>query len=139
MDKKPVVLYKTLVIEVILIFIGVAISPIITAIDYDTNTSDESTNGIEIDLLDDYDEIVTWIGGSGHIYVNQRLGFLLWDIDINRCGIHGGPNLFGLRHSNDSIEIYSERDLSHVHVPRFRGFLGEPQIIMGIALGNIEW
>jgi hypothetical protein len=114
--------------------------PMTSAVDLNSDVNDEITdNSDKIVASDDYAEIITWISGSGHPDIIERFGPFLYEVSITRCGNYGGPNLFGLRSSNGSVETYHERDIAQVYIPRFRGFMLEPMMIMGIAFGDIEW
>jgi hypothetical protein len=134
MDKKPAVFYKTLVVGVIVLFIGIGVQP---AFANDTNIRKKTY---------DYQEIFTFIFGYGKMN---------W---INRRGIFRGEaetyqepfvflSLIGFRLTNNRIEKYNITDVGYVYAPHFIGFSriipiwGWPPIYstIGLAFGNIEW
>jgi len=67
-----------LVFGVILLFIGVAVQPVITAVDNDTDVNDISIdNSDEIEPLDDYKEIFTHIDGVCRNFTVKRRGIFI--------------------------------------------------------------
>ena len=134
-NKKRVLLYKTLVIGIILLFIGISISPVITAVFNDTEVNYEPTVTSKKKSYDEYEEIITLIRGPGRFTWIEKKGILRGEIEIERITGFGGPNLFGLRHSNGGRERYREENVVYV---RAYDFIRLP-MRWGIALGNIDW
>ena len=133
MSKNPV-LYKTLVVGVIVLFIGIGIQPAIAII--------EPENTDESRVSDDYQEIITFIYGIGTINWIKRRGIFRGEIETNQeqkailC-------LGGLRLSNSGMEKYNITGVGYVYASRFIGFSAMSPImeytITGVAFGNIEW
>ena len=135
MNKKRVLLYKTLVIGIILLFIGISISPVITAVYNDTEVNYKPRATSKKKSYDEYEEIITLIRGPGRFTWIEKKGILRGEIEIERITGFGGPNLFGLRHSNGGRERYREENVVYV---RAYDFIRLP-MRWGIALGNIDW
>jgi hypothetical protein len=130
---------KGYVIGVTILFLGIVFLPCIPA-DEDRGSYDISIEYSEKGSYEGYEEIISFISGSGHITMINHKGLLLREVVISTCGIHGGPNLLGVRKSPyGGNEIFFERGLNYVHVPRFRGIIVEPQMIVGFAYGDIGW
>ena len=97
---------------------------------------DESIDNSEIGILDDYEEIITRISGDAHWDWIKRIGNFRGEIFFYSCGWCSGIDLFGLRRSNDGVEIYREFNLDSVYVYEYIGFVNFR--ITGIAIGNID-
>ena len=129
--------YKFLVAGVIVLFIGISLSPCIKAVDkFKINTE-------EIGATAEYKEIITYIFGwwVSLNWINRR-GFFRGEVNMtnNDFGIF---KLSGLRLNNGSIEYFEESAI-FVYAYRFIGYytgtngFGTP-CIQGITLGDIEW
>ena len=127
-----------LVFGVILLFIGVAVQPVITAVDNDTDVNDISIdNSDEIEPLDDYKEIFTHIDGVCRNFTVKRRGIF----------IHRGVEMYA--HGSWGITIsgirfpfnFFEEDVYYVKVPCLIGILIYKSTchVNGFAFGNIEW
>jgi hypothetical protein len=135
MDKKSILFKRTLVIGVIILFIGVGFKSAFANDVYIIKETKENTD--EIGISDDYHEIITWIDGSGDINWINRRGLFRGEVQIVGEG-HPIPTirLHGYRFSNGDVEYYY-MSVFDVHLYFFRGFsIGD--FIFGIALGNIE-
>jgi hypothetical protein len=131
---------KGLVLGIILLFVGVALAPVITAVDNDIEESNESIDNSEIGTSDDYDEeIITWIISNMYVKFNwiKRRGFIRGEVEIEVKPWNGILFLFGFRKVNGSVEIYSDGHVYRIHAYRFIGF--NINGVCGIAFGNIEW
>jgi len=138
MNKKRVLLYKPLVLGIIILLIGISISPVITAIDIDKDTGDNSMdNSNENRKHDVYKEIITLVYGSGNFHWIFRRGLFRGEADI---WVSEYDKLFlnGYRFSKEgNVEYYFE-SVGDIYVYHYRGFHDETSIF-GIALGNIDW
>ena len=94
----------------------------------------DEENRFPIDI-DEFEEIITLIRGPGRFTWLEKKGILRGEIEIERITGFGGPNLFGLRHSNGGRERYREENVVYV---RAYDFIRLP-MRWGIALGNIDW
>jgi len=135
---------KGLVFGIIVLFIGVGLSPVVTAVNSDTR-DDEPKNISDVsEASDDYEEIITLIGGIGSITTVKRLGLFLREVNISPFIPFGGSiSITGLRRSNGRVKIYHEiGNIGFVNVSRFRGFSLPREVgsyIIGIAFGDIEY
>ena len=139
MYKNPVMLYKSLVIGVIVLFIGIALSPGITAADK------LKSNCKEIESTAEYKEIITYIVGLWVTlnWINRR-GNYRGEVNMTNMdgGDFGGFRLSGYRWSNGGIEYFEEFAI-FVYAYRFIGYSGMSDwghpFVRGITLGDIEW
>ena len=127
--------YKTLVVGVIFLFIGVGVQPSIISDNVDTDNKSS----------EEYKEIITYIIAMGFdvnlSWINKR-GNYHGEAIIRLMGDHGGLKLYGFRWSNGKIVFFKE-NASYIHAYRFIGYydmgeFGWPYI-RGITLGNIAW
>jgi hypothetical protein len=138
MDRNPALLYKTLVVGVIILFVGLGLQPAIAVTSQTIDNDDESV------ASDEYNEIITYIEGYANLDWIKRRGLLRGEVDITEWEQSGYVKILGFRYSNGNIEYFFE--LTHsVYVYRFIGWvnneffgIGNP-IVFGFALGNIEW
>ena len=138
MSRNPL-LYKSLVVGVIVLFIGVGVQQVFA---YELYVDKEAKENIEeYRTVDDYEEIITWVIASAHYDWIERKGIFRGSIVLTTCDWTTGTNLFGLRRSNGKIEFYREHFLDYVFIPRYIGLTETRNfiIITGIAIGNIEW
>ena len=132
---------KGLVLGIIVLFIGIAIAPGITAVDNDIEERNETIYNSEIGTSDDYKEIITFVRGEGHEKWIFRRGIFRGSLQIGFCGRCKGVELSGLRRSNGSIERYYHKVVpgeGGIKIPIFIGIV-IPLSILGIAIGNIEY
>ena len=139
MNIKRSMLYKILVMVVIFLFIGVALSPVITAVD-----NEPIDNSDEIGASEDYKEIITYIGGSCYDVFLNRKGIIR---DVELFSMSGGTiiDIRGWRRKSSGfgLESFSEINIDYLHAPRFLGIIyshgPSAFAVNGIAFGNIEW
>ena len=132
-----------MVLGVILLFIGVTLSPVITA--FDNNKSID--NFVLVKTSDNYKEIITIIRGYAEINWIERRGYFRGEVNLTWDGYHpyGFINLSGYRHSEEGIEYYNVIVMGFVYAYRFICFSSGYSYgwmapgIVGIAIGNIEW
>lgn len=147
MNKFGILFTKTLVIEVIILFILILINPVITATGIDKDIDFSSYNSKKIELSDDYKEIITFIRGYAKINWIERRGFFRGEVNLTWDDYQIGlANLSGFRMSENGIEYYNELITEgFVYINYFIGFssgISFPEFapgILGIALGNIDW
>jgi len=128
-----------LIVGVILLFIGVAVSPVITAVD-----NEPIDNSDDIGASDEYEEIITYIGGSCYSVDLNRKG-IIRDVEFYSCS--GGTiiDIRGWRRKSSGfgLESYSEMNIEYLHASRFLGIIysygPSAFAVNGIAFGNIEW
>lgn len=135
MNNERVLLYRTLAIGIILLFIGISISPVISAVYDDTEVAYKPREILREEKSDEYEEIITLIRGPGRFAWIEKRGILRGEIEIERITGFGGPNLFGIRHSNGGRERFREENVIYVHAT---DFIRLP-MRWGIAIGNIDW
>ncbi len=135
MDRNPVCLYKTLVVGVIVLFIGLGVQP---AFANDSNISKKT---------DDYQEIITFIFGYGKMNWINRRGIFRGEVETYQERIVV-LSLRGLKLSDGGVEKYNITEVGYVYAPRFIGFSVMNHIFpvdppyystIGVAFGNIEW
>jgi len=137
---KKGLLRKGLVLGILLLFVAISLSPLVTAIKNEDEALDNSTESSSSDY---YKEIITLIMGN-RVYFNwiQRKGIFRGEVNLLADYSHGGKiNLIGLGHYNGSMKIIYESVYS-VHAYHFIGireFSSGPTPFFGFALGNIEW
>ena len=147
MNKFGILFTKTLVIEIIILFIVSIINPVIIANENDTNIDFLSYNSKKIESSDDYTEIITFISGNAEINWIERRGFFRGEVNLAWDDYQFGlVNLSGFRKSESGIEYYNKLILEgFVYAYNFIGFssgISFPEFapkVLGIALGNIEW
>jgi len=137
-----------LVMVVILLFFGVALFPVITAVDNDTDDVDDESidNFNENGKSDSYKEIITLIYGNGRFNWLFRRGLFRGSAVIRTFG-YDELYLQGFRLSKEgNIEYYSGF-CEYIDIYFYRGFdrpipslsIGPITVgIFGIALGNIN-
>jgi len=140
MSKSSNIVYKTLVVGVIVLFVGVAVQPVFA--DYIDKVDDElKDNSEEIGTSDDYKEIITFIYGDGEVKWFEQRGLFRGALSINKLP-WGELYLFGIRRSNILLRLFSE-SIRYVYAPRFIGLAINLAfghcIIYGFAFGDIEW
>jgi hypothetical protein len=144
MDKNPALLYKTFVVGVIVLFIGIGIQPTIAN---ESNIHNEIKEDIgEIEKSDDYEELITIIKGWGDLNWMTRRGFFRGEALLICRYQYGLINLSGYRRSESGIEYYNELiEKGLVYANRlicyyvdYSIFMRDPRIV-GIAIGNIVW
>ncbi len=142
---------KALVIGVILLFIGVGLSPVITAVDNDTDV-DESYEKCEIRASDTHREIISFIEddcagveirGISLIHIGVYRICLFRHVEIYTWG-NRWIDLNGYKFpTKDDPEITFRVQAKQVIAPFFIGYYlpASPgcEYVRGIALGNIEW
>ena len=135
------ILVKSLVIGVIILFIGISFIPEITANDnYTDDVDDKSIDNFKFRTEDDFEEIITLTRGEGHIDWINRRGLFRGSLNIGVCSRCEGIKLSGLRRSNGSIERYYHKVVpgeGGIKIPIFIGFIHAGPL--GIAIGNIEY
>jgi len=124
-----------LVFAIIILFVAVALSPFVTAVNNDIETDNEPRETTKKETSEEYEEIYTLIRGHGRFAWIKKKGILRGEIEVERITGFGGPNLFGLRRSNGGVEIFREQNVIYVYA---YDFIRLP-MRWGIALGNIEW
>ena len=140
MSKNPV-LYKSLVVGVIFLFLGVGVQSAIPNELYINKETKENTD--ESGASDDYQEIITIILGYGKMNWINRRGILRGEVETNK-EIITILSLRGLRLSDSGVEKYNITEVGYVYAPRFIGFSARTIMIdvystIGVAFGNIEW
>ena len=140
MNKTRDLLSKTLVVGVIVLFIGIGVQPVFA--DYIDKVDDElKDNSDEIGTSDDYKEIITFIYGDGEVKWVEHRGLFRGALSINKLP-WGELYLFGIRRSNILLRLFSE-SIRYVYAPRFIGLTINLAfghwIIYGFAFGDIEW
>jgi hypothetical protein len=135
MFRNPAWLYKTFVVGVIVLFIGVGIQPVFAN---DTNIRKKN---------DDYQEIITFVLGYGRMDWITRRGIFRGEVVTYQERIVF-LSLKGLRLANNGIEKYNITDVNYLYAPHFIGFSRMITIFpedppyygtIGVAFGNIEW
>ena len=128
-----------LVVGVILLFVGVALSPVITAVDNDKSID----NSDEIGASDDYREIITFIEGSWYTDTELLFGnFYIGSIEM--WGYQGENEILGFkRFLGIPFGPLFQEDVVYIKARLFIGVLTpmmqDYEIVRGIAFGNIEW
>ena len=136
---------KIVVFGIIFLFIGIGFSTVVTAYNNEINNSYKAIDSSnDSGASDDYEEIITLIGGIGSITLVKRLGLFLCEVRISTFIPFGGSiSVTGLRRSNGHLEIFHEiGNMGYVNASRFMGFCLPREVgsyITGIAFGNIEY
>ena len=136
---------KRIVLGLIILFVGVGLSPVVKAFDNNLETVYVPIeNSDDHKVSDDYEEIITLIIAHGDITSIKLSGLFLREVSImTHVWCEPGINLYGLRRSNGRVEIYQVTNLrGTVHIPRFRAFtygIIFDSTITGIAFGNIDY
>jgi len=141
MVKSSSMVYKTLVIGVIVLFIGIGVQPAFANDVYSYRETKENIS--EVRASDDYQEIITFIFGFGKINWIERRGIFRGEVETNQ-EIIAVLSLRGLRLSNNGMEKYNITEVGYIYAPRFIGFSASTILIdvystIGLAFGNIEW
>jgi len=140
---------KGLVFIVIVFFVGITTQSNISAIDEETEEYYNIKVSNEIRIIDEYEEIITFIKGYAVINWIDCRGLFCGEVNLtwNNYQI-GFINLSGFRRSESGIEYYNESIAvtdGFVYVYHFIGFstgYSFPEFsppVVGIALGNIKW
>lgn len=138
---------KGLVVGIIVLFVTVSLSPVVTAVNNKTEADDEPLdNSDDIGTSDEYEEIITFITGYAWLDWIKRRGYFRGEVNLICYKQSSFIILFGFRRSESGIEFYNEliaEDI--VYAYRFIGYstgysyyMFDPGIL-GIAIGNIEW
>ena len=143
MYRNPVLLYKTLVVGVIVLFIGLGVQPTIASDVYiNKETKDNTDKSV---TSNDYQEIITFIIGNGKINWINLKGILRGEVETDK-EIITVLSLRGLRLSDSGVEKYNITEVGYVYAPRFIGFSVISPLLnngiyatIGLAFGNIEW
>jgi hypothetical protein len=133
-------LSKTLVMGVIVLFIGISTIPEINAVDTDTDdVVDKSIDNFEIRSFDDYEEIFTWFIGDAHLEWINKSGPNSGEVIIFACGWCRGISYFGLRHVNGlKLPYWGRIRRGGLHITSFT-LKKDTWFLMGYAIGNIEY
>ena len=125
-----------------LLIIGICIVlliPISSAIDINTDVDEEARENPEIEPLDDYKEIITFIDGTCNDVTSKGI-YIKRDVTFQ-----GGEDT-GLKISGyyRPWNHFNEKNVIYIHAPIFIGALffhpsGLAYSIWGFALGDIEW
>ena len=124
---------------IISICIVILLIPISSAVDINTDVDDEARENFEIEPLDDYEEIITFIDGT----CNDVSSKGIW---IKRDVIFqaGGTTGFEISGYYRPWNHFNEINVIYIHIPLYLGVIfshpgGTTYSIWGIALGDIEW
>ena len=89
-----------LVVGITTLFLGIALSPVISAVNNDTDDMDDKSSGnSEIGTSEYYDEIITFIKGGGDLNWIERRGLFRGEVLLICCYQSGLINLSGYRRS----------------------------------------
>ena len=137
-------LCKTLVMGIVVLFIGMSITPSVAV---DTLKKPSMPISDKTGASDDYQEIITFIFGYGKINWINRKGILRGEVETDK-EIITVLSLRGLRLSDSGVEKYNITEVGYVYAPHFIGSSGKlPYLLsetdyystIGVAFGNIEW
>ena len=131
---------KVLVIGIIVLFMGVGSTSL--GINVNTNIGIESEEDSEIETLDYYNEIITWIWAEGSINWINRRGLFRGEAEI--IPFWGTVHIYGWRlyfHQYGQDILYFDEEVKFVHAYRFLyyPFPRPGRNFLGIAFGNIDW
>ena len=142
-----------MVVAIILLFIGIALSPIITAVDIDTEADDEPIDNSEIGEWDNYREILSslecgcasvtfrgllgWIGIDGY-YISLFRHAEIYADGNDRIRITG-YKFPTLDNPNIDFSFYARRVIAPFFIGYYLVVSPGCEAVEGIALGNIKW
>jgi hypothetical protein len=113
--------------------------PTTSVVGVNSDRNDDSKENYEIDTLDDYEEIITFIEGTCNNVTFKGI-YIKRDVTL-----HGGENT-GLEISGyyRPWNYFNEIDVIYIHVPIYIGIIfsypsGMTCSILGFAFGDIEW
>jgi hypothetical protein len=143
MDKHPTIFYKTMVVGVIVLFLGISVLPIITSKSvsspFEMSLEHVAESEDNDKPLRDYKEVFTIIEGKGSGHSGFLLGFIVY-IGFN-VQLYLGKYYLKCYYIN-SKGSYTATARS-VHTKIFFGilFYGGPEHLMvsGFAFGDISW
>ena len=134
---------KPLVVGIIVLFIGVSALPIVSSksvsspIEMLLEHGVESVDNDEIESLDGYDEIISYISGLGYILEDSGIWLLFY-----RRNLHMNQGHFSIISiTKNPAERIVKREASSVRIPHFFGILyhvgGHYGEVLGFGLGNL--
>ena len=131
---------KVLVVGIIVLFLGVSYTSL--GVEVNKNIEIESEEDSEIETLDYYNEIITWIWAEGNIHWIKRIGLFRGEAEI--IPYSGTVNIQGWRlyfHQYGPDILYFDEEVNIVHAYRFLYFpiLRPGRNFLGVAFGNIDW
>ena len=131
---------KGLVVGIILLFVGISLSSVVTAFDNDTENVDEAIDNSEIEPLDNNREIITYIHAWDEgIYVKESGYGLFHRVEIQADNIEiSGIRWFLI------FPIPFKEKATYVIAPRCLIFGPDHtgpgwECLFAVARGNIEW
>ena len=132
---------KGFVLGIILFFVASGLSSLVTANNIDTESKDETKDfSNDSGVSDDYKEIITLIMCNANLNWICRRGIFRGEVEIDATFFGGKNWLVGLRRANGKVEPYFRISQDIIHPYFFRGFYYKDlSIVIGYALGNIEW
>ena len=113
--------------------------PMTSAVDINSDVNDESRKNYEIEPLDDYEEIITFIDGTCNGITKKGI-YIKRDVIFQA----GGTTGFEISGYYRPWVHFNEINVIYIHAPLFIGviynhFGGTTYSVWGIALGDIEW
>ena len=124
---------------IICICIVILLIPISSAVDINTDVDDESRENFEIETLDDYEEIITFIDGTCNDVTSKGI-YIKRDVTFQA----GESTWFEISGYYRPWVHFNEINVIYIHAPLFIGVIfyrgvGLAYSVWGVALGDIEW
>jgi len=128
---------KGWVIGIIVLFISIGNLSSVSSKDISISDDKILEYNPEIEPLDEYEEIITFIEGWCDLIRVKRRGIFI-HFDVELYADTWGLIIKGIRKPFNTFE----EDVLKVNIPCFIGIfsnMGQPYRVDGIAFGNIEW
>ena len=136
------ILRKGLVVGIIILFIGVSVLSNVSSKDVSISNDKVVDDTNEIEPIDNYDEIISFIRGGGYIdWDINNIGFIQHDQHIFSADI------FIKAITKNPLKLFYTAKAKDIHIDLYIGLFGcgpgGPDVLecyyQGYAIGSIEW
>jgi hypothetical protein len=132
---------KGLVVGIIILFIGIGVLSSVSSKDISISDDKILKDNNEIEPIDNYDEIISFIDGEGYMDWEPESTFIWEDLDIWE------GDIFIKAITKNPQKLFYTAKPKEIHIDLFIGFFGcvpaGPDVLecglTGFAIGNIEW